>query len=78
LLTSFVEGSFVTYLSGKERQESHAGFKVMHIYNSPFSNQRFFCGELGKCNCMKTKIAVATVSGRACYELVAELKRKTV
>jgi len=50
----------------------------MHIYNSPFSNQRFFCGALGKCNCMKTKIAVATVSGRAYYELVAELKRKNV
>jgi len=32
--------------------------------------------EHGKCNHMKTKIAVATVSGRAYYELVKELKRQ--
>jgi len=30
----------------------------------------------GKCNRMKTKIAVATVNGRAYYELVTELQRK--
>ncbi len=32
--------------------------------------------ELGKCNPMKAKIAVATVSGRAYYQLVRELNRK--
>jgi len=32
--------------------------------------------EHGKCNCMKAKIAVATVNGRAYYELVTELQRK--
>lgn len=32
--------------------------------------------ELGKCSLMKTKIAVATVSGRAYYQLVTELNRK--
>lgn len=32
--------------------------------------------ELGKCSPMKTKIAVATVSGRAYYQLVTELNRK--
>jgi hypothetical protein len=32
--------------------------------------------ELGKCNPMKAKIAVATVSGRAYYQLVTELNRK--
>jgi hypothetical protein len=32
--------------------------------------------EYGKCNHMKAKIAVATVSGRAYYELVKELKRQ--
>jgi hypothetical protein len=32
--------------------------------------------EHGKCSRMKTKIAVATVNGRAYYELVTELQRK--
>jgi hypothetical protein len=32
--------------------------------------------EHGKCNNMRTKIAVATVNGRAYYELVTELQRK--
>jgi hypothetical protein len=36
----------------------------------------FFCVELGKCNPMKAKIAVATVNGRAYYQLVTELQRK--
>ncbi|MHC3128507.1 MAG: hypothetical protein IBV52_00305 [Candidatus Bathyarchaeota archaeon] len=49
----------------------------MHISLS-FLIDHAFCVEHGKCNHMKTKIAVATVSGRAYYELVAELKRKNV
>jgi len=32
--------------------------------------------ELGKCDSMKAKIAVATVNGRAYYQLVTELQRK--
>lgn len=37
-----------------------------------------FYREIEMCNCMKTRIAIATVSGRTYYELVKELQKKNL
>jgi hypothetical protein len=50
--------------------------KYAHIQRSIFQSIVSSAWNLGKCNRMKAKIAVATVHGRAYYKLVTELQRR--
>ena len=60
-----------------ETEKVTQGFRLCLVAFLYFTMSRFFCVKNGKCkNEMKTKIAVATVNGRAYYKLVNELQRK--